>query len=93
MFDSLNTEKAYSLDIRDFKETGEKLKEAINNAVKDTQRVIVRAMPDKLIMTPKQYDDLSTRPEFIKQQDSILDVGQEFWLYRTPYNIMEVVVE
>lgn len=87
---NLSTEKPYSLDITDFKETGIKLKQAINKAVKDTQSAIVRAYPNKIIMTQAQYDNLRTRPEVYSMGQ--FD-GQDYYLYRTPSNIMEIEVK
>ena len=85
--DYLHTEKPSTLDITSFKEKGEELKTAINNAVKDTQRVIIRALPDKILMTSTQYEDLS--PSFIASGYG----DRPFQLYRTPLNIMEIEVK
>lgn len=89
MFDHLSTEKPYSLNITDFKEKGKELATAVENAVKDTQSVIVRSYPNKLIMTLNQYNDLTGKPGLLREEYE----GQEFFLYRTPYNIMEVEIE
>lgn len=89
IFSSLHTEKPYALDITPFKEKGEALKKTIDLAVKDTQSVIVRSYPNKLIMTLNQYNDLTGKPGLLREEYE----GQEFFLYRTPYNIMEVEIE
>lgn len=76
------------LDIRGFKEsTLETLNAAIQLAVKDTQRVLIRELPNQIKMTPAQYDLL--------QSDSDLkgDYDTKDKLYRTPMNVMEVVID
>lgn len=76
------------LDIRQFKEnTLETLNAAIQLAVKDTQRVLIRELPNQIKMTPAQYDLL--------QSDSDLkgDYDTKDKLYRTPMNVMEVVID
>lgn len=80
--DYLSTEKSYPLDITSWGEKGEKLRKAIEDAFKDTQRVIVRSYPDTLVMTKKQYDEL--KPKFVTWEDMGLpDMGQEFFLWKT----------
>jgi hypothetical protein len=88
-YSSLSTEKPYSLDIREFKEKGKELVTAIEQAVKDTQSAVVRAYPDNLIMTQAQYNNLTGRNVLWSTPVE----GQEFYLYRTKYNIMEVEVK
>lgn len=80
-----------SLDITSWKERGQELSKAIELAVKDTQRVIVRPYPDRIIMSRKQYDILSKKGELQNMDPSLKT--QEFWLYRTRYNIMEVEIK
>lgn len=96
MFPGLSTEKPYDLDIRSFKVKGKTKEERatalakeIEEAVKDTQRVIIRALPDKIIMSRTQYNLLSGQSELTTQEYD----GQEFYLYRTKRNIMEVIIE
>lgn len=93
MFDHLSTEKPPTIDIRDWKEKGEELKTAITNAVKETQSVIIRALPDKLIMTEDQYNDLSGAPEMLPMHDANGKSTQQFFLYRTEHNVMEIEVK
>lgn len=76
------------LDIRDWKEKGNELKKAITQAVKDTQRVLITTLPDRIIMSKKQYKDLTGSPELMQTAN-----GQEHSLYRTLYNVMEVQVK
>lgn len=75
------------LDIRDFKERGYELKIAIANAVQDTQRVIIRTLPDVIIMTKKQFKMLRNDEEMQHTTD------YKEHLYLTPHNAMEVVVK
>src|SRR3990167_2286868 len=88
----MNLSKFYNkppaLDISDWKQRGAELKQAIIDAVEDTQRVVVRSYPDRIIMTTKQYNML--RPEM---SEPIEYAGQEFYLYRTKYNVMEVEIK
>lgn len=76
-----------TIDIRDWKQTGAELKAAIEQAVKDTQSVIIRELPHIIVMTGMQYDDLQDDPEM-----------RGFWtdqsrVYSTQYNVMEVVIK
>lgn len=75
------------LDITDFKEKGTALKKAIVEAVKGTQSVVIRELPNQIVMTQKQYDEL--KPGFNVQEFS----GQEYYMYQTPYNVMEIEVK
>jgi len=83
-YTSLYTEKAYPLDITDWHEKGQELSKAIELAVKDTQRVVVRALPDRLIMTPAQYSDLSKNPDMLQayNESGTTDGMQSYFLYR-----------
>lgn len=87
-YSSLSPDKPYSLDATNFKEKGIKLRDAINRAVKGTQSIVHRAYPDKLIITSDQYKILTRRPEMVGQQYE----GQQYFMYRSPYNLMEVEV-
>lgn len=73
------------LDITGFRERGSELKIAITNAVKDTQRVIIRTLPDDLIMTKKQFKMLRSTPE-------MMETNAKEYLYITSYNVMEIRV-
>jgi hypothetical protein len=89
-YSSLFPEKAYDLDIRDEKaKTKEQLFNYIEDAVKGTQSFFVHAYPNRLVMTSKQYDLLDGSPQFM----NIGEVGQTYWLYRTKYNVMEILVK
>lgn len=96
---SLSTEKPYPLDIRSFKETGDDLRQAIVDAVKATQATIIRALPDRLRMTIKQYNDLAGTPEMQQVYDQTGEKLQGFFLYKTvdkkgkTLNVMEVEVD
>ena len=76
-----------TIDIRDWKEVGEDLKQAIEQAVKNTQAVIIRELPHTIVMTGKQYDMLQTDPEM-----------RGFWtdqqrVYVTTQNAMDVIIK
>lgn len=74
-----------TLDIRDLTETGLELKTAIANAVADTQRYIIRTLPDKLIMTQVQYDILEDDPDLVGT------IPNER-IYITPHNAMDCII-
>jgi predicted RNA-binding protein len=75
------------LDITNAKVKGEELKKEIEYAVKQTQSVVIRELPNQILMTQEQYDDL--KPGFSMQEFA----GQEYYLYRTKLNIMEIEVK
>lgn len=90
MFPNLSTERAYPLDATGFTEkSAAELTKAISDAVKGTQSTIIRALPDRLILTAKQYSLLTGTPEMMMFED----YDQEYFLYRTKYNVMEVEVK
>lgn len=76
-----------TLDITSLTERGEALKQAIFNAVKDTQAIIMAPLPNELIMTAAQYED----------QDPLGDMAQAYKskdrVYITPLNAMDIVVK
>lgn len=75
------------LDIRDWKQTGEALKTEIGNAVKATQSIIIQPLPNKLVMTRTQYEDLEQDPEMRSFQGSVERI------FITPHNAMDVIVK
>lgn len=76
-----------SLDITDLKQkTYEELGKAIIQAVKDTQSVVIRELPNELHMTRKQFKIMQKDPEMWNVANT-----QDF-LYHTPLNVMEVRV-
>lgn len=76
-----------TLDIRDFKETGAELVTAISNAVAGTQRVIIQRLPDKIVMTRVQYEQLEHDPDM-----QAFD-GRTERIFLTPHNAMDVIVK
>ena len=73
------------LDITNFRQTDQlKLREAIFDAVKDTQIGFMRTLPDEIHMTEPQYILLQNDKEMIQVQKERL--------YYTPLNCMEVKV-
>lgn len=77
-----------TIDITNWKEkTLETLSKAIENAVWDTQRIVIRELPNKLIMTPAQYDILQEDPmmqKFYKSNEHV---------YVTKHNAMDVIIK
>lgn len=85
-------DKPPTLDITGWKQRGVSLRKAIIETVKDTQSVIVRSYPDKIIMTQAQYKMLSGTPDVIPgSHDPSFE--QEFYLYHTPHNLMEIIIK
>lgn len=76
------------LDITDWKQHGQGLMNAINNAVADTQRYIIAPLPSFLLMTRPQFDDLMRESGL---QSMWADSAEQ--LYRTKYGVMEVQVK
>lgn len=75
------------LDITPWKQKGWELKVEIENAVASTQSIIIQPLPNILIMTKAQYDDLQHDPEMIGAYQSTQH------LYLTPHNVMDVVIK
>lgn len=76
-----------TLDITGFKETGVELMKAIENAVGDTQRVLITELPNQLAMTRGQFNELmelSGMPEMLDSKDR---------MYITKHNVMEVTIK
>lgn len=76
-----------TIDIRDWRQTGQELKTAIWQAVKDTQLFVVRPLPNELVMTGDQYDMLQDDPEMQGMWQSQQRV------YVTPDNAMDVIIQ
>ena len=76
-----------TLDITSYKVKGKELLELIDQAVRDTQKVILRPLPDRIIMTKDQFDDLA---KIIKLPD--MHNSKERMLI-TRYNVMEIDVK
>ena len=76
------------LDITEFTEKGIDLQVAIQNAVQETQRVIIRELPNVIRMTQAQYDNLIPYDDMSEMFGS-----QGFYMYRTPLNVMEVEIK
>ncbi len=83
------------LDVSMLKERGEALKEAIYNAVKDTQSLIAKPLPNVLIMTKEQFDDLFALElaEMIIPDGEVDHYKPKDHLWLTPMNIMDIVVK
>lgn len=75
------------LDISDWKQKGEELVKEINEAVKDTQKVIIRPLPHTIVMTGTQYDMLQNDPEMRGWH------GAQQRVYITKLNAMDVVIK
>lgn len=85
--------KPEPIDIRDWKHKGLELHKEIENAVWETQRLVMRPLPDRLIMTLAQFKDLNKATNNVgNMQDTNLQDTQDRFYY-TKHNIMEVQVE
>lgn len=76
-----------TLDITEFREKGRELFEAIEKAVGDTQRVLIQDLPNEILMTNTQFDDLNSLSGFTQMYKS------KDRLFQTRYNVMEVRVK
>lgn len=74
------------LDITDVQLKGKELIDDIENKVYETQRYAVGFLPDYLILTKKQFEDLATQLKLPNMWDT------EDRMYITKYNVMEVVI-
>jgi hypothetical protein len=75
-----------TLDIRQFKQTGKQLMTEIEEAVADSQRVIIQQLYDELLMTQAQFNNLQATGGTFESY------VPDFYLYRTKHNVMEVRV-
>lgn len=73
-----------TLDIRDCKLIGNDLKLEIVNRVKETQRLVLQPLPDMLILTKVQYEDLEDDPRMMPMYAS------KARIYITSENAMEL---
>lgn len=77
-----------NLDIRHLKQRDKHaLMKQIAEMVKDTQRYLIRELPNTITMTTKQYDLLQNDPNMLGAYDS------NEHLFVTPHNAMEVVIK
>lgn len=75
----------YTLNITSFSYSNKlDLITQITRAVKDTQRVLVRDLPNTITMNKQQF-------KMLKHDSDMLN-SQSDNLFRTQYNVMEVVV-
>ena len=79
--------KPTELDVRSLKQKGQELAVAIENEVKATQSAIMRALPDRLRVTKTQAKQLLKLAGHIETEYS------KAKLYRTKYNVMEVIID
>lgn len=91
-YNQLNT-----LDISSLPETvkGEALRLAIFNAVKDTQSVVVQQLPNELVMTKAQFDNLNPYGDmrYFGTDDEINPYKPKDYVWVTPMNAMDIVVK
>lgn len=76
-----------TLDITEFKQTGEDLKREIANAVESTQSVLIQELPSEILMTAEQFKALSDDPDMLPMQGTT----GKIWL--TKHNVMEITVK
>lgn len=74
------------LDVTDCKLKGTALQVEIVNRVKDTQRLLMSPLPDILILSRDQYEDLEHDASMLSTQDS------KDRLYNTGLNVMEIKI-
>lgn len=74
------------LDITDFREHGKELVTAIENAVYETQRYIMRPLPDWIHMKKSQFEELAKIHGLPDMYDS------DERMYITKHNIMQIEV-
>lgn len=76
---------SYTLNITSFSYSNKlDLITQITRAVKDTQRVLVRDLPNTITMNKQQF-------KMLKHDSDMLN-SQSDNLFRTQYNVMEVIV-
>lgn len=75
-----------TLDITHFTQRGQELRDEIENAVADSQRVIVQQHYDEIQMTQDQFDSLQAIGGTF--QSYIPD----YYIYKTKLSVMEVKV-
>ena len=74
-----------ALDMRVSPSTGEDLAAEIAESVSRSQLFITQTLPDRLVLTQKQFASLDPYMQVL--------VGTEDRLYVTPHNAMEVVID
>jgi hypothetical protein len=75
-----------SLDVTDCRLRGDALRVEIVNRVKDTQRLVLQPLPDMLILSRDQYEDLEHDASMLSTSDS------KDRLYNTGMNVMELKI-
>lgn len=81
--------KLITLDITNEKAKGVDLHNLIINAVKDSQRLLIRPHYDELLVTQEQFDDLLKLKTGIISDNYI----EDYYLYNTGMSVMEVRVD
>lgn len=90
-----------TLDATEFKETGKDLITKIAKEVKATQSTVIRELPNELLITQSQFDDLMRQKEgrsYISAIDNpfhnhIIGKVQKAHIFYTPHNVMDVKVK
>jgi hypothetical protein len=75
------------LNITDCKLKGDALRQEIVDRVKATQSVIIQTLPDMLVLTKEQYQELEDDSEMLPMYASKSGV------YMTSENVMEVSIK
>lgn len=79
-----------TLDITNERVKGKALHNLILDAVRDSQRVIIRPHYDELLMTQQQFDDLiKLKMSMLAQEDYL----ENYYIYNTGMSVMEVRVK
>jgi hypothetical protein len=74
-----------TIDVKESCLRGKDLRDFIDQIVDSTQEFIVKPLPDRLIVTRKQFKML--KPNLV-----YLGVGEEYY-YKSPYSIMEITIK
>lgn len=76
-----------TLDMTNVRERGKDLMASINKAVKDSQSTIIQDHYNELLVTKDQFDSLQ------KAHGTFESFVPDSFMFKTPYNVMEVRVK
>jgi hypothetical protein len=82
-----------TLDVSDLSERDDTLRLAIFNAVKDTQSVVIKPLPNVLVMNKEQFDNQLLADEMVAPDGYTDPYKPKDHLWITPLNAMDIVVK
>lgn len=99
--ENMDGENMNQLDVSDFKQTGEALVKAIADHVQATQLVLIRELPNELVITQAQFDNLMTLKNGTSYMSAVdipshiksLGRVKKAYMYFTPFNAMDVKIK